>query len=54
MKHYKSWLLLSILIFSLDYAAQYAYDKNSYCLNMPRADLDYARENSKMMGDLME
>lgn len=49
----KNWIIISILIFSLDYMAQYAYDRNGYCLQLPRADLDYARDNSKTYGDLM-
>lgn len=53
MKHYKEWIFLSILIFSLDYMAQYAYDKDGYCLQLQRSDLDYARDNSKTYGDLM-
>ena len=37
--------------FTASYAANKAYDKDSYCLTMPRNELDYIRSTSKTYGD---
>lgn len=44
--------ILSFLMISSSYIGVRLADKDSYCLTMPRQDLDYTRENSKTFGDI--